>query len=261
MLCLMQYPGGKSGAGVYQTIINLMPPHQVYIEPFLGGGAIMRQKRPAHLNIGLDLDAGVIARFNDAAADTAISGDARSQYQFRQGDGIEFLRSYTFTGTELVYCDPPYMHETRGRTDLYRFEMDDRQHRALLDIIKALPCRVMISGYRTKLYAETLHDWNSVNFQAMTRAGRPATEWLWFNFPEPVALHDYRYLGDDFRERERIKRKKQRWVNRLHIMPTLERRALLNAITEAWHLELAPAETAMPCSLRDPIAENGDTGI
>jgi len=33
------------------------PPHEVYIEPFLGGGAIMRQKRPALLNIGLDLDA------------------------------------------------------------------------------------------------------------------------------------------------------------------------------------------------------------
>jgi hypothetical protein len=33
-----------------------------------------------------------------------------------------------------------------------------------------------------------------------------------FNFPEPVALHDYRYLGEDFRQRERIKRKKQRWV-------------------------------------------------
>jgi DNA adenine methylase len=56
MLAGMVYPGGKNGAGVYQTIINLMPPHDVYIEPFLGGGAIMRQKRPALLNIGLDLE-------------------------------------------------------------------------------------------------------------------------------------------------------------------------------------------------------------
>lgn len=31
------YPGGKSGAGVYQTIINQMPPHQLYVEPFAGG--------------------------------------------------------------------------------------------------------------------------------------------------------------------------------------------------------------------------------
>jgi hypothetical protein len=48
------YPGGKNGAGVYQRIINLMPPHRVYIEPFLGGAAIMRLKRPAALNFGID---------------------------------------------------------------------------------------------------------------------------------------------------------------------------------------------------------------
>ena len=49
MLAIMTYPGGKRGAGVYQTIINLMPPHDVYIEPFWGGGAIKRQKRPGAL--------------------------------------------------------------------------------------------------------------------------------------------------------------------------------------------------------------------
>jgi DNA adenine methylase len=143
-----------------------VPPHEVYIEPFLGGGAIMRQKFPALLNIGLDLDAAVIARFNDEAADIALSGDARSHLQFHQGDGAAFLRSYPFTRNELVYCDPPYMHETRGRTDLYRFEMDDRQHAALLDTIKALPCRVMISGYWTKLYAAALQAQRSMSIRA-----------------------------------------------------------------------------------------------
>lgn len=43
----MTYPGGKAAAGVYQRIINLMPPHSLYIEPFLGGGAIMKLKKPA----------------------------------------------------------------------------------------------------------------------------------------------------------------------------------------------------------------------
>ena len=32
----MPYPGGKGGAGVYQTIINGMPRHEVYVEPFFG---------------------------------------------------------------------------------------------------------------------------------------------------------------------------------------------------------------------------------
>src|SRR5216684_1286815 len=64
----MAYPGGKNGAGVYQRIISLMPPHRVYIEPFLGGGAVWRLKLPAAVNIGLDLDPRVIAAWPRAGA-------------------------------------------------------------------------------------------------------------------------------------------------------------------------------------------------
>jgi DNA adenine methylase len=41
-------------------------------------------------------------------------------------------------------------------------------------------------------------------------------------------------LGDNYRERERIKRKKMRWVNRLRKMDLLERRAILAAIDEVF---------------------------
>ena len=67
----------------------------------------------------------------------------------------------------------------------------------------------------------------------MTRGGTLATEWVWFNYPEPDELHDYRFLGRDFRERERINRKKRRWVARLKGMRRLERQALLSAIEES----------------------------
>jgi hypothetical protein len=247
------YPGGKNGAGVYQTIINLMPPHEVYVEPFLGGGAILRLKQPAALNIGIDLDSAAIARCSEwarAGSGHAKTGDAvltvrngdglrrltpkmaivDRQFRFHRGDGISFLKSHPFTGSELVYCDPPYMRETRTRT-LYRFEMTDANHRELLRVLKTLKCRVMISGYFTKLYHLELASWNVARFEAMTRGGHTATEFVWFNFPMPIALHDYRYLGSNFRERERIKRKKLRWVNRLERMPLLERRCLLDAIS------------------------------
>ena len=42
----------------------------------------------------------------------------------------------------------------------------------------------------------------------MTRGAWLATEWLWCNFPPPVALLDYRHLGASYRERRRIKRLK-----------------------------------------------------
>ena len=69
-------------------------------------------------------------------------------------------------------------------------------------------------------------------FQTMTRGGAKATEHLWFNFPPPRQLHDYRYLGTDFRDRERMKRRQGHWVARLKKMPEAERQALLSAIAQ-----------------------------
>jgi len=57
-----------------------------------------------------------------------------------------------------------------------------------------------------------------------------ADECLWCNFPEPTALHDYRYLGRGFRERERITRKRAGWLTRLSKLPVLERAGLVSAL-------------------------------
>ena len=43
-----RYFGSKATAGLCQPLIALMPPHSVYLEAHLGGGAIM-QRKPAAL--------------------------------------------------------------------------------------------------------------------------------------------------------------------------------------------------------------------
>lgn len=217
----MSYAGGKNGAGVYQKIINLMPPHTVYIEPFLGGGAIMRQKKRAWRSIGIDMDERALKPFE---------GDI--QTEVIHGCGIEYLENYDYKGGELIYCDPPYPHDTRTHLNLYKYEMDDKDHMRLIKAIKDLPCMVMISSYMNKLYMQELDDWHYTSFEAMTRGGM-RTESLWCNFPPPVELHDYSFLGEDFRERERIKRKKERFIKKLKSLPTLEKQAILAAISDA----------------------------
>jgi len=220
----MAYNGGKGAAGVYQRLINLMPPHETYIEPFLGGGAVLLNKRPARRSIGLDLDAKALARWR---------GDEVPGLHLCQQDALTFLREYAFTGDELVYCDPPYLMETRSyQRRLYRCEMTVSQHKELLAILRDLPCAVIISGYFSLLYAEELAGWRTMTYQAIKRQGGMATECVWLNFPPPLELHDYRYLGSDFRERGRIKRKQDRWKARLLRMPELERMAVLAALSD-----------------------------
>lgn len=124
---------------------------------------------------------------------------------------------------------------TRSGRKLYgEHEMSDVDHRRFLRCAIAISarCRVMISGYSSVLYARELRGWNATSFPSMTRGGTERAEWLWFNFAPPVELHDYRYLGENWRERERIKRKKKRWTARLERMPLLERHCLLAAIAE-----------------------------
>jgi hypothetical protein len=50
------------------------------------------------------------------------------------------------------------------------------------------------------------------------------------NYDVPLELHDYRYLGSNFRERERIRRQQRRWAGKLARMKPLQRYALLAAI-------------------------------
>lgn len=221
IIAAMNYPGGKGG--IYQKIINQIPPHEVYIETHLGGGAVLRNKKPAAKNIGLDIDPHVISMWKE---------ESLNNIEVKLCDALTFLQKFKFTGKEFVYCDPPYLRETRRKKQkLYRYEYTDRQHVELLDVLKKLPCMVMISGYESNLYSESLKKWNTLSFQAKTRQGM-ATEWLWMNYVPPTQLHDYRYLGENFRERERIQRKKKRWTEKLSKMPLLERRALLAVLHE-----------------------------
>lgn len=216
----MHYPGGKGKC--FQRLINLMPPHLTYIESHLGGGAVMRNKRPAFRNIGIDTDSAVIDRW-------------RREYPGRcelvHGDAVAFLQGYQFSGDELVYADPPYLAETRRNIRIYRHEYCFRDHVRLLEILDTLPCRVMISGYDSLLYRERLADWRLVTFAAKTHAD-VREECVWLNFDAPAALHDASFLGSSFREREAAKRRSSRMIDRFQRMSPIERSHVLRLLNE-----------------------------
>jgi site-specific DNA-adenine methylase len=245
------YPGGKNGSGVYQRIINLMPPHAVYVEPFLGGGAILRHKQPAPISsIAIDIDTAVIKAFTAHIPNLQlICGDAIEH--------LDYMKVLARPDT-LIYCDPPYLMSTRSsQRPYYDHEFaSEEEHIRLLRILRGLPCMVMISGYASTLYDHHLAGWRVETFQAMTRSGHTATEHVWLNFPEPMELHDYRWLGDTFRKRERIKRKQARWRARLASMDSQERYALLSVLGN-----LRPASSDMAWMANIDIFDDVAGGI
>lgn len=228
----MRYPGGKGGSGAYQTIINNIPPHDVYIETHLGGGNIFERKKPAARNIGIDIDADVIAKWTARQVEGL---------ELHQVDAVAFLKRFKFTGREFVYVDPPYVMGSRRGGKLYRHEYSDDDHKRLVETLATLPCNVMVSGYASAMYeSSALGAWRSEEFTVMTRGG-PAVERIWMNYDKPDLLHDMRYVGVNFRKREQIKRKKARWLGKLQKMEPLERAAIMECLRELEASELATA--------------------
>lgn len=283
------YPGGKAGSGIYQRIINQIPPHEIYVEPFLGGGAIMYHKRRALLDVGVDINSDTIAHSQNylfwgelhvgdgleylhwllgwhiEAAQGRSAGNRRQEHG-RRPNRVS-ARGQTLPAKErrqqkqrpfpdpvaqlggtadpriVVYCDPPYLRSSRrSKESIYLYEASDLTHDGkdegwhiqLLNALNALPFPVLLSGYQSGLYRKMLKapKWRAISYQAPIRGGNVATEYLWCNFPQPRELHDYRYLGENRRERERVKRKKNRWTAKLKAMPDLERYAMLGALQE-----------------------------
>lgn len=213
----MAYFGSKATSGLCQPIIAMMPPHDTYIETHLGGGAIMQRKPPAQHNIGIDLDAQALADFDCDYPVERIHGCAH-----------QFLEQYDYQGSELVYCDPPYLRSKRTSGRRYRFDYKDVDHVELLKLLKTLPCSVILSGYPSTLYDEQLNEWRTLELQVMNQAG-VRTEKLWFNFT-PDRVHWASYAGKNFTDRQRVTRKAANWGKRYEALPPGERLAVLSAM-------------------------------
>lgn len=231
---LEHYPGSKAAMGVAERIIRIFPSHSLFIVPMLGGGAVLRRKRPALRTIGIDLDADVVK---------AWKGYDYPGLQLHHHDGIAWVMMSNAYGwiprDALIYWDAPYLMRTRSGKRLYKFEMKIRDHIRMLMTIRDLPCSNVISGYDDPLYRDLLADFNHDSFPAMTRGGL-RTEHIWWRSSLASFDVDRSTVGKDFRDRERIKRKSRRWTERYMKLPTLERQALLAGLLDA-ERNLAPS--------------------
>lgn len=91
----------------------------------------------------------------------------------------------------LHFVDPPYMHATRSKprgalkTQAYRHEMTDADHVELLTTVQGLRGLVMLCGYDTELYTDTLRGWLRLDKATRAESGQsgsaPRTESLWLN--------------------------------------------------------------------------------
>jgi DNA adenine methylase len=101
-------------------------------------------------------------------------------------DALDVIRQQDGPNT-CFYFDPPYLHETRTSDQVYEQEMTNDQHAQLTSMLQRVKGKVLICGYRSRLYDTNLSKWNRHDFKlpnnvAGGKTKRRMTECVWTNF-------------------------------------------------------------------------------
>lgn len=101
---------------------------------------------------------GVVSRWLGSVEDLPEIALRLLRVQIENRPALDVIRLYDDRDT-LFYCDPPYVHITRGDSKAYAFEMDEDAHGELAAALIQCKGKAAISGYRCKLMDELYKGW------------------------------------------------------------------------------------------------------
>ncbi len=96
---------------------------------------------------------GVVSRWLGGVDALGAIAQRLLRVQIENRPALDVIDLYDSHDT-LFYCDPPYLHATRGDAKAYGFEMDEGQHLALAAVLNGCRGKVAISGYEHPLMDE-----------------------------------------------------------------------------------------------------------
>lgn len=120
----------------------------------------------------------------DAAA-KRLRGNTTNLVQIESTDALKLIARYDNPDV-LMYLDPPYVKGARKSGKLYRHEMDDDDHRKLLDLVCRSRAKILLSGYQSDIYDDALCGWHKDTIRSQTTSTEMAEEVLWQNFEPPM---------------------------------------------------------------------------
>jgi DNA adenine methylase len=126
---------------------------------------------------------GVVSRWLGGIEALGEIGDRLMRVQIENRPATDVIRLYDAPET-LFYCDPPYLHETRGDSNAYRFEMDEEGHRELAIMLHRIKGKAAISGYRCALMDELYKGWRrfDADEKQCHSIKKTRRECLWMNY-------------------------------------------------------------------------------
>lgn len=134
---------------------------------------------------------GVVSRWLGAVEQLPEIAERLLRVQIENRPAEEVIQLYDDQGT-LFYCDPPYIHSTRGDAKAYGHEMTDEQHASLARVLNDCRGMVAVSNYDCDLMNELFPapKWHKLTSGPRTNHATKGTrfEVLWTNYdPHEIA--------------------------------------------------------------------------
>lgn len=79
----------------------------------------------------------------------------------------------------FIYCDPPYVHDTRVSKNAYENEMSNGEHELFVEKILKSEAKILLSGYENKIYERLDEKFSKVKFKSTCSE---KIEALWKNY-------------------------------------------------------------------------------
>lgn len=130
--------------------------------------------------------AGAVSRWLGSIDDLSAIAQRLLRVQVENVPALEVINRYDSPET-LFYCDPPYVHETRGDSKAYAHEMTNEDHEALAEKLHKIQGKVALSGYAGSLYDNLYKGWRKVESPAKLchSVKQERVEVLWINYDLP----------------------------------------------------------------------------
>ena len=140
---------------------------------------------------------GVVSRWLGGVEALDEIANRLLRVQIENRPAVDILQLYD-SPTTLFYCDPPYLHATRGDSKAYGFEMNEEEHREFAYIANHCKGKIAVSGYDHPLMAEifpskkwtktcgvnkTIHSTKSSRQEVLWTNYKPTQQGTLFNEP------------------------------------------------------------------------------
>lgn len=108
--------------------------------------------------------------------------------QIENRPALDLIKKFNHDNV-LIYCDPPYLLNTRGGKQ-YKYEMNEQDHLDLLAALFDHKGYVILSGYPSEMYDYELRGWSRIQVKSYNQNADQRTEVLWCNFNAAPSLLD-----------------------------------------------------------------------